>query len=91
MAVRAGAAFVPAGAVQTATQDRVIYLVQGTNELGVWNSVVVTELNPVDSATAQAQLTLPALAAQWTWHTFRTDDSLNTDNRDFIRMTVAPH
>lgn len=90
VATRKSAAFAPAGVRQRATRDKIIYTVEASDDLSVWNTVVVTELNAVDSAIVQATLPLPVLQADWEWHTFRTDDTTLVDNRDMIRLAVAP-
>ena len=89
VAVRNAAVFAANGSRQQATKDFVVYTVEATDNLTTWNTVVVTELNPADSAAVQAGLGLPALDAGWEYHTFRTDDTLALDYRDMIRLTVA--
>jgi hypothetical protein len=84
-----GAAVAPDAANQQATKDQIIYTVEASNDLSVWNAVVVTQLNPADSATVQGALTLPTLDAGWEWLSFRTDDTLVTDPRDFVRLRVS--
>ncbi|MBP7948375.1 MAG: autotransporter-associated beta strand repeat-containing protein [Verrucomicrobiales bacterium] len=89
IATRSGAAF--SGAVQqTATKDKIIYTVAGSDDLAIWNTVVISELNAVDSAAVQAALGLPTLDTGWEWHSFRTDGGTSSDPRDFIRLSVAP-
>ncbi len=90
VAVRKNAAFAASGANQAATKDNVVYTVEATDDLTTWTTVVVTKLDPSDSAAVQAALApLPTLGADWEWHTFRTDDTLAIDNRDLIRLRVA--
>jgi autotransporter-associated beta strand protein len=88
VATRKTAVFAADGATQKATKDKIVYVVEGTSDLTTWDSVV-TELNPADSATVQGTLTLPALDADWEWHTFRTDDGVTGDPRDYIRLRVS--
>ncbi|MBP7948376.1 MAG: autotransporter-associated beta strand repeat-containing protein [Verrucomicrobiales bacterium] len=88
IAARSGAVF--SGPVrQTATRDTVVYTVEGSDDLAVWNTVVISELNAVDSAAVQAALGLPALDVGWEWHTFRTDGGTSTDPGDFARLAVG--
>ena len=89
VAVRKSAVFAASGSKQTATKDKVVYTVEGSDDLAIWNTVVVTELNAADSAAVQAALTLPSLGADWEWHTFRTDGSTLLDPRDMIRLSVT--
>ena len=94
VAVRKNATFAtgsPDASKQEATKDKVKYSIEGSNELGIWNSVVVTELAPVDAASVQAAITpaLPTLDADWEWHTFRTDGGATADPKDFIRLNVT--
>lgn len=90
VAVRKSATFAASGSKQQAVKDKVKYVIEASNDLGTWTSVVVTELNPTDSAAVQAAITptLPALDANWEWHSFRTDDSAPGDSEDFIRLMV---
>jgi len=89
IAVRKNALFAAAGSRQQATKDNVIYTVEASDDLLLWNTVVVTELNPADSAAVQGTLNLPTLDADWEWHTFRTDGTTLLDPRDMIRLSVA--
>ncbi|MCW1926443.1 autotransporter-associated beta strand repeat-containing protein [Luteolibacter arcticus] len=94
VAVRKNAVFAagaPDASKREAIKDKVEYTIEASNELGIWNSVVVTELAPVDAAAVQTAITpaLPALDADWEWHTFRTDGGAPADVRDFIRLSVA--
>jgi fibronectin-binding autotransporter adhesin len=94
VAVRKNAVFAagaPDASKREGTKDKVKYTIEASNELGIWNTVVVTELAPVDAAAVQAAITpaLPALDADWEWHTFRTDGGAPADIRDFIRLSVA--
>lgn len=89
VAVRKNATFGASGSKQTATQDKVIYNVEASDDLVNWNTVVVSELSPADAAAVQASLPLPALDADWEWHSFRTDDSTALDPRDMIRLSVT--
>jgi fibronectin-binding autotransporter adhesin len=88
VAVRRNAAFAPDGTTQKAAQDGVLYTVEGTSDLQVWDSTV-TKLNAADGAAVRATLTLPALDSDWEWQTFRTDDGTTGDPRDFIHLQVA--
>jgi hypothetical protein len=90
VAVRQPATFAAAGNKQETTKDNVKYTVEGSNELGVWTAVAVTELNTTDSAAVQAAITptLPVLEAEWEWHSFRTDGAAPADTTDFIRLKV---
>lgn len=89
IATRKNAVFAASGVTQTATRDKVIYTVEASNDLANWTTVVVTELNATDSAAVQATLTLPALGADWEWHTFRTDAGAPADATDMVRLKVA--
>jgi fibronectin-binding autotransporter adhesin len=88
-AVRKNAVFAADGATQKATVDGMVYVIEGTSDLVTWDSVV-TELNAADSAAVQATQSLPALGAEWEYRTFRTDDGVTGDPRDFIRLKVTP-
>jgi fibronectin-binding autotransporter adhesin len=97
VAVRKNAVFAvgsPDASKQEATKDKVKYAIEASNEVTIWNSVVVTELAPVDATAVQAAITpaLPTLDADWEWHTFRTDGGAPADTKDFIRLnaTEAP-
>ena len=89
VAVRNAAAFTANGANQKTTKDQMVYTVEATNDLATWNSVIVTELNPADSATVRAGLNLPTLDAGWEWHTFRAGTTTVLDGRNFVRLSVA--
>jgi autotransporter-associated beta strand protein len=89
VAVRKNATFGASGSKQTATQDKVIYNVEASDDLVNWNTVVVSELSPADAAAVQASLPLPVLDADWEWNSFRTDDSTALDPRDMIRLSVT--
>ena len=67
------------------------YVVEASDTLGNWDSVVVTELAPGDATSVQAALgaKLDGLNAAWQWHTFRTDGDLASDPSDFIRLNVT--
>ncbi|MEK7952620.1 beta strand repeat-containing protein [Luteolibacter soli] len=97
VAVRKSAVFAsgsPDASKREATKDGVKYSIEASNEVGIWNVVVVTELAPVDAAAVQAAFSpaLPTLDADWEWHTFRTDGGAPADPRDFVRLnaTQAP-
>ena len=94
VAVRKNAIFatgVPDASKQQATKDQILYTIEASNDLAVWNVVTVTKLNPGDSTAVQAAITpaLPALDADWEWHTFRTDGGVSIDASDFIRLNVV--
>lgn len=91
VAVRAGATFAANGSKQRADKDGVRYDVEASDNLGTWNSVVVTELAPGDAAAVQAALgsQLNGLDAAWQWHSFRTDGHTAVDPSDFIRVGVS--
>ena len=83
LAVRAGAVFSGA-ASQTATIDGTIYTIQGTDDLTDWTSMAVSEVSPAADAG------LHTLNAGWTYRTFRTPGSVTADNRDYLRVGIAP-
>jgi autotransporter-associated beta strand protein len=94
VAVRKDAVFAPGApdaSKQEATKDQLKYTIEASDELGTWNTVVVSELGAVEAAAVQAAITpaLPTLGADWQWHTFRTDDGAPADRRDFIRLKVT--
>ena len=94
VAVRKDAVFAaasPDASKQEATKDKIKYTIEASNQLGFWNTVVVSELAPADAAAVQAAITpaLPTLGADWQWHTFRTDGGAPADPSDFIRLQVA--
>ena len=91
VATRKDAVFaVEAVAKQRATKDKIQYTLEATNDLITWDSVVVTELGAVDATAVRAAIVpaLPALDADWEWHTFRTDGGSAADPQDFIRLQV---
>ncbi len=91
VATRAAAIFAPNGSRQEATKDLVKYSIEGTNDLSIWNSVVVTEVTGGDATAVRAAIVpaLPTLDSGWEWHTFRTDDNTAVDPSDFIRLNVT--
>ncbi len=91
VAVRAGATFAANGARQQADKDGVRYVVEGSDQLGTWNSVVISELAPADATAVQAALgtQLNGLDAAWQWRSFRTDGDASNDSGDFIRLNVS--
>ncbi len=89
VAVRKSAVFAAAGSTQKATKDKVVYTVEASKDLANWTTIVVTELNPADSAALQATLTLPTLGSDWEWHSFRTQNGTLLNNLDMIRLSVA--
>ena len=99
IAVRKGdeSAFVspaaPNAAKKTATRDNVKYTVEASDNLGVWNTEVVTEVTDVGEISdvhgaLGDKLTAPAIGTAWEWKTFRTDDGAVADPSDFIRLNV---
>jgi autotransporter-associated beta strand protein len=91
VATRAAAIFAANGSRQEATKDFVKYSIEGTNDLSIWNSVVVTEVTGVDATAVRAAIVpaLPTLDSGWEWHTFRTDGNTAVDPSDFIRLNVT--
>ncbi len=91
VATRAAAIFAANGSRQEATKDFVKYSIEGTNDLSIWNSVVVTEVTGGDATAVRASIVpaLPTLDSGWEWHTFRTDDNTAVDPTDFIRLNVT--
>ena len=91
VATRAAAILAPNGSRQEATKDLVKYSIEGTNDLSIWNSVVVTEVTGGDATAVRAAIVpaLPTLDSGWEWHTFRTDDNTAVDPSDFIRLNVT--
>ena len=91
VATRAAATFAANGSRQEATKDKVKYSVEGTNDLSVWNTVVVTEVTGADATAVRAAIVppLPTLDAGWEWHTFRTDGTVTGDPADYIRLQVT--
>lgn len=92
-AVRKNAVFAagsPDAAKRQATQDKIKYTVEASNDLVVWNAVPVTELSSGDAAAVQSAFSpaLPTLDADWEWHTFRTNDGVSIDASDYIRLSV---
>lgn len=90
IATRKTASFAANGSVQEATKDKVKYTVQASNDLSTWTSVVVTEVTGGDASSVQSAISpaLPALDADWEWHTFRTDGGTGSDASDYIRLKV---
>ena len=66
---------------------------EATNDLSVWTVVQVTEVTGTDATNVRTalgtQLTVPALPANWEWHTFRTDGGAGSDPSDLIRLRVT--
>jgi fibronectin-binding autotransporter adhesin len=91
VATRTAASFAANGSKQEATKDLVKYTIEATNDLSVWNAVVVTEVTGGDATAVRAAIVppLPTLDAGWEWHTFRTDDTVAGDPADFIRLNVT--
>ena len=91
VATRAAAIFAANGSRQEATKDFVKYSIEGTNDLSIWNSVVVTEVTGGDATAVRAAIVpaLPTLDSGWEWHTFRTDGNTAVDPSDFIRLNVT--
>jgi len=79
--VRTGAVFSGAAA-QTATIDGITYSIEGSDDLSIWNTTVISEVVPALSAG------LPALDTGWTYRTFRTPGSSTSDPADFIRSKI---
>jgi hypothetical protein len=93
VAVLSGAWFNPGSPVaanQLAYQDGVFYTVEASTNLNDWDTVVVTELAPLDAAAVRAAMTpaLPVLDVGWQWHTFRTDRAIPTEPGVFFRLRV---
>ena len=99
IAVRKGdeSAFVspgsPNAAKKSATRDKVKYTVEASNNLGGWNTVVVTEVTDTGEITnvhtaLGTKLTAPAIGAAWEWKTFRAGAGVVIDPADFIRLHV---
>ncbi len=87
IAVRNGASFSPAGNRQkSAVVDGITYTVEASNTLSDWGGPVVTEVTGGDATAIQAGL--PAPDAGWSYKTFRTDGSADSDTGDFIRAGV---
>ena len=90
VAVRKDAAFAVVDTTkQQADKDGVRYTVEATSDLSLWTAVV-TELDETTSGLVQAAISpvLPGLGTDWTYHTFRTDDTTATDPQDFIHLKV---
>ncbi|MES2660910.1 MAG: autotransporter-associated beta strand repeat-containing protein [Verrucomicrobiota bacterium] len=79
--VRTGAAFSGLTS-QTATQDGITYQIQGSDNLGGWDAMVITEVTPALSED------LPDLDEGWTYRTFRTPGTVSADPTDFIRSRI---
>ena len=83
----------PNASKKTATRDNVQYTVEASENLGAWNTVVVTEVTDPGEisdvhAALGAKLTTPAIGAAWEWKTFRAGAGVLIDPRDFIRLRV---
>ncbi len=89
VATRKGATFAASGNRQNAVRDNVVYSVEAANDVTAWGEVGVTELNATDSAAVRATLTLPALGADWEWHSFRTEGATVGDISDIVRLKVS--
>ena len=89
VATRKGATFAASGNRQNAMRDNVVYSVEAANDVTAWGEVGVTELNAADSAAVQGTLTLPALGADWEWHSFRTEGATVGDISDIVRLKVS--
>ena len=77
---------------KTATKDKVVYTVEGSNDLGIWNAVEVLEVTGTDATNVQTALgdkiTGLPIGGDWQWHTFRTDGGTGNDPGDYIRLKV---
>jgi autotransporter-associated beta strand protein len=83
-AVRRGAAFASgAGGSQTATQDGVVYRIQGSLDLDNFASAVS------HVATSDTAAGLPDLTGQaWEYHTFKLDASEGLGGKGFLRIRI---
>jgi autotransporter-associated beta strand protein len=92
VAVRKSAVFAASGAKQVATKDKVIYTVEGSDNLTAWNLVDVTEITGATATTIltalDEKITEPAIGADWEWHVFRTEGDAAVDPKNFIRLKV---
>lgn len=92
LATRKDAVFAASGSKQVSTKDKIIYTVEGSENLTTWNLVNVTEITG-STATAilaalDEKITEPAIGADWEWHVFRTDGDAAVDPKNFIRLNV---
>ncbi|MFD0894856.1 autotransporter-associated beta strand repeat-containing protein [Luteolibacter ambystomatis] len=81
--VRGAAGFSGPGDLVSATVDRVIYTVQGTNDFSDFTSMAVAEVIPAVTSN------LPNLPAGWSYRTFRTPGSVTSSPKVFLRATVT--
>ena len=77
---------------QTAIKDSIIYTIEGSDAMGNWSAVSVSEVIGADATSVQSalgsKLTAPPLDADWEWHTFRIDGSTAVFSKDYIRLKV---
>ncbi len=84
--VRNGASF--SGTTQkNASVDGIQYSMQASDDLAVWNILVVTEVTGTDKSTIETGL--PALDSGWTYRTFRSPGNVAGDPLEFIRAVVV--
>ncbi|MES2657896.1 MAG: autotransporter-associated beta strand repeat-containing protein [Verrucomicrobiota bacterium] len=87
IAARNGATFSPVGNRQkSAVVDGITYTIEASNTLADWGGPVVTEVTGDDATDIQTGL--PAPGSGWSYKTFRTDGSADSDTADFIRTGV---
>jgi autotransporter-associated beta strand protein len=85
--VRSGAVFSGATEQVSAAIDSIIYQIQGSDDLSVFD-LIISEVTGGDSTPIQAGL--PTLSSGWSYRTFRTPGTMTDgDPKDFIRAKVS--
>jgi hypothetical protein len=65
-----------------------IYRVQASDNLGIWNTLVVTEVTGADATNIRQSLDLPASSGAWTYRTFRSPGAVPGESVRFLRVVV---
>jgi autotransporter-associated beta strand protein len=86
--VRTGAVFSGPGDLVSTAIDGLTYSIQGSDDLGDFTSMTITEIIGDDATSVQTGL--PALSSSaWSYRTFRSPGTVNDgDPRDFLRVKV---
>ena len=83
--VRSGATFSGSTEQVSALIDGVIYHIQGSDQLSVWD-LAVSEVLGTDKTAIESGL--PALDGGWTYRTFQSPGGVGGDPADFLRAVI---
>lgn len=84
--VRSGVMFSGATEKISNLTDGVIYTIQGSDQLAIWN-LVVSEVLGADKTTIESGM--PALDGGWEYRTFRSPGTVAGDAQDFLRAVIT--